>query len=125
MKKYRVYRSLRVKSIEDIDMDNLGIAWAQDENAADGFSYQFGENYIIVSAIVSEYQIDFDQTCAQWDSKEHGNEGEVVLKELEDIEVEYQGYQYHGNTGVEVNNETRPEPIKCNPNKITQYLETV
>ncbi|MFW6246913.1 MAG: hypothetical protein ACOC22_01920 [bacterium] len=122
---YRVYRSIRKSNIDHIDLDNIGISWAKDESSAEMHADQFMEKYIILSAIVNVEQIDIPQTNGQWES-EYANENEVVLKPYQDIILEFRGKKYRVNTGHGNNNdETRPEPIECDPTEITDYLEKV
>ena len=121
--KFRVYRSFRS---EKIDTTEIGQSWAMDECSASSFSRQFGVDYIVVSAIVTADQINIAQTNAQWNSKEHASEMEVVLNSFTDIQVEIDGEIITANTGDQVSyDETRPAPVDCDPSEVTDYLEQI
>lgn len=127
MKKFRIYRSLRVENIEDVIFENIGISWGADELAAEKFADQFNTDYIIISADVTSDQINISQTNAQWNNKDQGNEEEVVLNENIDIEIEYEGKKYQANTGWMSDGEieTRPRPEECEVSYVTDYLNEV
>jgi len=122
--KFRIYRSIRVSNIEDVNMDRIGISWCSEKSIADDFSRQFNEDYIVVSAIVTADQIDIAQTNAQWES-EHMGECEVVLKSGEDIAVEFEGRDFEATTGFEDawKDESRPEAVDCEAYEVTDHLE--
>ena len=120
--KYRVYRTIRAN---EINTDEIGQSWCSDDLAAEMFADQFMEDYKVVSALVTADQIDIAQTNAQWNSKEHSSEMEVVLNSFTDIEVEIDGEIVTANTGEQVSDdETRPNPVECEVSEITDYLET-
>ncbi|MCA1763879.1 MAG: hypothetical protein LC664_12930 [Flavobacteriales bacterium] len=122
--KFRIYRSIRVESIKDVSMENIGISWCSDESVADDFSRQFNDDYIVVSAIVTEDQIDIAQTNAQWNS-EHMGECEVVLKTGQDITIEFEGRKFEATTGYEDawKDESRPEAEECESTEVINHLE--
>ena len=120
--KYRVYRTIRAN---EINTDEIGQSWCSDDLAAEMFADQFMEDYKLISAVVTADQIDIAQTNAQWNSKEHSSEMEVVLNSFTDIEVEIDGEIVTANTGEQVSDdETRPNPVECEVSEITDYLET-
>lgn len=123
MKKFRIYRSIRVQNIEDVNLNKLGISWAAGESEAADFSHQFGVDYIVISAVVTEDMIDIAQTNAQWNDNDTSHEGEVVLKDLQDITIEYNNIQYEGRIDDMGNDDTRPHPEECEATEITEYLE--
>lgn len=123
MKKYRIYRSIRVNNFNEVNLEKMGVSWAVGEWEADRFSAQFNQDYILVSAVVSADQINIAQTNAQWGSKDVQHEGEVVLNDLQDIEIEYQGKVYQAFIDQQGNDESRPEPISCEDSFVTDYLE--
>ena len=120
--KFRVYRSIRAN---EINTDEIGQSWAMDQTSAEQFAMQFMEDFKIISALVTADQIDIAQTNAQWNSKEHASEMEVVLNSFTNIEVEIDGEIVTANTGEQVSDdETRPNPVECEVSEITDYLET-
>lgn len=123
MKKYRIYRSIRVNNFNEVNLEKMGVSWAVGEWEADRFSAQFNQDYILVSAVVSADQINIAQTNAQWASKDVQHEGEVVLNDVQDIEIEYQGKVYQAFIDQQGNDESRPEPISCEDSFVTDYLE--
>jgi len=121
---YRIYRAIRVNKIEEVNFSEMGISWAVDELSAINFGEQFGQDYIVVSAMVDASQINIGQTNAQWLSSEHGSEGEVVLNNLQDIVVEFDGQSFQARIDDRNINsdETRPAPVECEQSEITDYL---
>ena len=126
MKKYRIYRSIRVESVEQVNFDSIGISWAADELSAINFSEQFGSDFIVVSAVVSCDEININQTNAQWNSKDQQHESEVVLKENIDFQIEFEGNKYNANTGwmSDSEKESRPNPEYCEVSYVTDFLES-
>jgi len=126
MKTYTIYRAVFADSIEDIDFDNLGQSFAISEFDAINFADQWNDrgNYFMIEAEVTEAQINIAQTNAQWDSKDWGNEGEVVLTEHQEINITVYGEKKIANTGFcrYENDETRPNPIECAPFAVTDFL---
>jgi len=55
---FPVYRSISVKSVDDINMDDLGESWSFDLQSAKEFGYHNGSN-IILSAIVTSDNVDW------------------------------------------------------------------
>jgi len=132
MKTYYIYRAIFADSIEDIDFDNLGQSFAQDgslaENYAIGKDRVTDGSYFIIEAKVNDSNIDIAQTNGQWES-EYKDEGEVVLESHQEIEVTvYQDNEElitrTANTGVhrDVSDETRANPVECDTEEITDYL---
>lgn len=126
MKTYTIYRAIFAESIEDIDFDNLGQSFAQDDSMAENFAIQWvvRGSYFMVEAEINEAQINIAQTNAQWNSKDWGNEGEVVLNENEEISIIVDDNKMTANTGFcrYENDETRPLPLDCDSEEITDYL---
>ena len=128
MKTYTIYRAIFADNIGDIDLENIGQSFAQHETLAEEFSNQFFHrgNYFIVKAEVTESQINIDQTNAQWNAKDWSKEGEVVLKPHQEIKVTIGGNTMLANTGFcrFADDETRPNPIDCDPCEVTDYLQS-
>lgn len=124
---YTIYRVIFADSIEDIDFDNLGQSFAQDESLAESFAEDFlgsRGNYFMIEAEVTADQINIAQTNAQWLSKDWAGEGEIVLNENEEININIDGEEMTANTGFcrYEDDETRPLPIECDESEITDYL---
>lgn len=122
---YRIYRAIKVSNFQEINLEKMGISWAADELSAIKFGEDFQTEFLIVSAVVTANQINIAQTNAQWNSKQHSSEGEVVLNDLQDIVVEFEGETYNGRIDDEnsANDETRPDAEPCDELEITSYLE--
>ena len=125
MKAYKVYRSIRISDISELNTESLGISWSADEISAINYSEQFMEDFIVISANVTSEQINIEQTLAQWEQKEYEHENEVVLKEFVDITFEHEGNILNGNTGAmnDGDFETRPNPINCEEYEVLDYLD--
>lgn len=127
MTTYTIYRAIFADSVEDIDFDNLGQSFAQDESLAESFAEDFlgsRGDYFMIEAEVTADQINIEQTSAQWLSKDWAGEGEVVLNENVEINIKVDGEEMTANTGFcrYEDDETRPRPIECDESEITDYL---
>jgi len=91
--KFPIYRSIRVKSIDDIDMEYLGESWSFDLESAKEFGSHNGSN-IMLSAIVNENNVNWLETLSRYflfsvgDTIEDENEIVVIeTNELENVTV--------------------------------------
>ena len=92
-KEFPIYRSIYVKSEENINWDNLGESWSFDFESAKQFGRHNGSN-IILSAFVNENNVDWVETLRRYlifsGNQEEDDEHEIVVidtDELKDIKA--------------------------------------
>jgi len=89
---FPVYRSIKVKSEQDIDMDDLGESWSFDLESARNFGYGNGSN-IILSAIVTSDNIDWYESMHRYlifSPGDFDDENEIVVRNtdwLKDLKI--------------------------------------
>jgi hypothetical protein len=81
---FPVYRSIKVDSNEDIDMEDLGESWSFDLQSAKEFGRHNGSN-IILSAIVTDDNVDWYESLWRYlrfsDSGDSDDENEIVVED--------------------------------------------
>jgi len=78
---FPIYRSIKVKSIEDIDMDYLGESWSFDLESARNFGFQNGSN-IILSAIINSNNVNWEESLKRYlifSPGDFDDENEIVV----------------------------------------------
>jgi len=89
---FPVYRSIKVKSEQDIDMDDLGESWSFDLESARNFGYGNGSN-IMLSAIVTRDNIDWYESMHRYlifSPGDYDDENEIVVRNtdwLKDLRI--------------------------------------
>lgn len=108
----KIYRSILLNEGEKIDTDNLGCSWTLDEIFAEDHAKDINrrvgkDGFVILSADISESDIDIDNTLFAMENRE--NEYEVVvfstpiiaeIHMVEGIESYEGGDELEGNTGA-------------------------
>lgn len=80
---FPVYRSIKVKSEEDIDMDDLGESWSFDLESARRFGHGNGSN-ILLSATVTRDNIDWYESMHRYlifSPGDYDDENEIVVRD--------------------------------------------
>lgn len=90
---FPIYRAIRVKSTDDIKMDDLGESWSFDLESAKQFGYHNGSNFIL-SAIVNSENVDWYESMYRYlrfsDGNDSDDENEIVVidtNELKNITI--------------------------------------
>jgi hypothetical protein len=85
-----VYRSLMVKSEDDIDFDYIGESWSFRKDSAISFGSHNGSNFLISGLIDKDY-VNWDETINRFilfsSGGDDDDENEIVIKDMDKIKI--------------------------------------
>ena len=92
-----IYRTIKVKSINDIDYDYIGDSWSYSKESAINFAKNQNGGNVLLSGKISFFNIDWKNTIRNhflFSEDEFGNEAENEIKvnnfdEIESLKAEY------------------------------------